>query len=63
MKKKTIQIRISDLEKDGFEKAAELAGISLSAWIRERLRTSAIRELENANKKIPFIEEIEVTNE
>ena len=55
MKKKTVQIRISDLEKEGFEKAAELAGITLSAWIRERLRLATIKELNDAGIKSPFI--------
>jgi uncharacterized protein (DUF1778 family) len=50
-----VKIRLSEKEKDGFEQAADLAGISLSAWMRERLRRAAIRELEEASKPIPFI--------
>jgi predicted HTH domain antitoxin len=50
-----VKIRLSEREKDGFEQAANLAGISLSAWMRERLRRAAIRELEEASKPIPFI--------
>ena len=55
MKKKTVQIRVSEQEKEGFDKAAELAGISLSAWIRERLRLATIKELNDAGIRSPFI--------
>jgi hypothetical protein len=60
MKPKTeiLQIRVSDTEKEGFELAAMLAGISLSSWVRERLRLSAIRELEGAGRRVPFVPEI-----
>jgi hypothetical protein len=51
-----IQIRVSQEEKEGFLEAATLAGIPLSSWVRERLRLTSIRELENAGRKIPFIE-------
>jgi hypothetical protein len=60
MKPKTeiLQIRVTDSEKEGFELAAVLAGISLSSWVRERLRLSAIRELESAGRRVPFVPEI-----
>jgi hypothetical protein len=54
-KDQVIQIRVSLSEKAGFVEAAALAGIPLSSWVRERLRLTAIRELENAGRKIPFI--------
>lgn len=57
-KTETLQIRISDSEKEGFEIAAALAGISLSSWVRERLRLTAIRELESAGRRVPFVPEI-----
>ena len=50
-----IQIRVSEPEKDGFAQAADLAGISISSWVRERLRLAAIRELESAGRQIPFV--------
>ena len=57
MKTKTenLQIRLTPSEKDGFEEAAALAGIPLSSWVRERLRLAAIRELESAGRRVPFI--------
>lgn len=58
MKTDTIQIRLHTKEKEAFEKAAELAGIALSAWVRERLRLAAIRELEGAGQQIPFVESV-----
>lgn len=60
MKAKTelLQLRVSDTEKEGFELAAALAGISVSSWVRERLRLSAIRELESAGRRVPFISPI-----
>lgn len=51
-------IRVSDLEKEGFERAAEIAGIGFSAWARERLRMAAIRELQDAGEKIVFLKPI-----
>jgi uncharacterized protein (DUF1778 family) len=57
-KSKVVQIRLTDAEKEGLQNAADLAGISLSSWVRERLRLAAIRELESAGRKIPFVEPI-----
>jgi hypothetical protein len=57
-KSKLIQIRLEPEEKQAFQEAANLAGIALSACIRERLRLVAIRELEGAGYSIPFIQRI-----
>jgi predicted HicB family RNase H-like nuclease len=54
VKKRVLQIRLLEQEKQAFEEAAKLSGISLSSWARERLRTKARRELQVAGKKIPF---------
>jgi hypothetical protein len=58
LKTELLQIRITALEKEGFELAAALAGISLSSWVRERLRLTAIRELESAGRRVPFVPDI-----
>jgi len=42
-------------ERQAFQEASRIAGLTLSAWIRERLRRAAIRELESAGRSIPFI--------
>ncbi len=54
-KSETVQIRLTISEKRGFEQAAALAGIPISAWVRERLRMVAIRELETAGQRVPFV--------
>jgi hypothetical protein len=58
-----IFIRITPEEKKAFLESAELAGIPLSSWIRERLRLASIRELENAGRKIPFVKPIHIEDE
>jgi uncharacterized protein (DUF1778 family) len=55
MKTEIIKIRMSPSEKDGCQAAADLAGLPLSTWVRERIRRAAIRELEEASIPIPFI--------
>ena len=61
MKVEAIEIRVQPEEKRGFRDAAEIAGISLSSWVRERLRLAAIRELESAGRTVPFIPPISLT--
>lgn len=55
-KPEVMKLRIEQSEKEGFQRAASLSGLSLSAWARERLRRAAVRELEEASIPIPFIE-------
>lgn len=57
-KGQVLQIRLSEPEKRGFQAAADLAGIPLSSWVRERLRLAAIRDLEGAGQHIPFIQPV-----
>jgi hypothetical protein len=58
MKTELIKVRVTPAEKEGFQEAADLAGIALSAWIRERLRAAAIRELEAAGRPVPFVRRV-----
>lgn len=51
-----IRISVKADEKAAFQEAAQLAGIPLSAWIRERLRWDATRELERADRSVAFLE-------
>jgi len=51
-----IELRVSEAEKRGFRDAAERAGIPLATWARERLRRVAIRELENAELPVAFLQ-------
>jgi hypothetical protein len=50
-----LDMRLEVAEKEGFRAAAELSGLDLSAWIRERLRQIARKELEQAGQKVPFL--------
>lgn len=52
----TMRLRIEDTEKAGFEDAAALSGLNLSAWARERLRWAATRDLEEAGRDVPFLQ-------
>ncbi|MEQ1902083.1 MAG: hypothetical protein ABL866_15290 [Devosia sp.] len=54
-----MKIRVSDDEKESFDLAAKIAGISLSAWVRDRLRRVVRRELQEAGQKVPFLHGIE----
>jgi len=58
-KTETMKIRLSDEEKQTFEKAAKLSGIAMSAWMRDRLRRAARRELQDANQPVPFLRDID----
>jgi hypothetical protein len=60
--KKPDELRSEDLlvkllvdEKEAFKDAAQLAGVPLSSWVRERLRQVATRELKAASHPIPFL--------
>ena len=51
-----LDIRLEEKEKQAFKDAADLAGLPLSGWVRERLRRVARKELEEAGKKVAFLE-------
>ncbi len=53
-------MRLSKAEKDGFKMAAEIAGVGLSAWARQRLRSAATGELERAGMRAPFLKPIPI---
>jgi hypothetical protein len=55
MKTESILIRVSPEEKEAFQRVSEISGVALSAWIRERLRRYAARELQEAHEEIPFL--------
>jgi uncharacterized protein (DUF1778 family) len=53
-KTEMMRLRLQPEEKMTFEHAAELAGLPLSAWVRERLRRAARIELEDAGERVAF---------
>ena len=59
MKTEILKTRSTSAEKQSFQEAANLAGIALSAWVRERLRRAARIELSDAGKQVPFLQETE----
>ena len=58
MKTKKMEVRLEGNEMIAFQGAASLAGLPLSAWVRERLRVACVREFEVAGRKGPFIQNL-----
>jgi hypothetical protein len=50
-----LMVRVSVDEKAAFGMASQVAGISLSSWIRERLRAASLRELDVIGELAPFL--------
>jgi uncharacterized protein (DUF1778 family) len=50
-----LDIRLEPVEKQAFKDAADVAGLDLSAWVRERLRAAARKELESVDRPVPFL--------
>lgn len=59
LKDDSLLVRLEPGEKEAFRDAGELAGIPLSAWVRERLRRVARVELEEAGRRIAFLKGLE----
>lgn len=59
MKRQTqILVRVTLEEKEAFEECAKLAGTTISSWVRERLRLSAIQEMSRAGRIAQFLNPI-----
>jgi uncharacterized protein (DUF1778 family) len=52
MKTESLELRLQPVEKAAFRDAANLSGLALSAWARMQLRKAAIREFEEAGKRL-----------
>jgi hypothetical protein len=50
-----LEVRLQPTEKQAFREAADLAGLPLSAWVRERLRVVARQELQELGRPISFL--------
>jgi uncharacterized protein (DUF1778 family) len=50
-----LEVRLDVREKTAFKEAADLAGLALSAWVRERLRDAAKKELRECGKDVAFL--------
>jgi len=62
-KSEILQIRLTAAEKLGFQQTADLAGVRLATWVRERLRMAAIRELEGAGRRVPFVQPVHIAKD
>lgn len=50
-----LRVRLSYRERDAFEQAARLSGLSLSAWVRMASREMATRQLVGAGKAVSWL--------
>jgi hypothetical protein len=50
-----LEVRLGAAEKQAFKDAADLAGLALSSWVRERLRRVARKELDEAGRPVAFL--------
>lgn len=50
----SLDVRCVTAEKEAFRAAADLAGMPISAWVRDRLRKASAKELQDANKLVAF---------
>jgi hypothetical protein len=62
MKTTWLQIRVNPAEKQAFDEAAKIAGLTASAWARMILRRAAIREFEDAGRRFDLSQFETVTN-
>lgn len=56
MKDYSLQVRLTQAERETLKIAATMAGLSVSAWLRDRLRRVARNELQSSGQKVPFLE-------
>ena len=50
-----LEVRLDAAEKLAFKDAANLSGLALSSWVRERLRIAARKELEQSGRSVAFL--------
>jgi hypothetical protein len=56
LKSESVLLRMEPAEKKTFTEAADLAGVPLASWIRERLRRVARHELKEAGRQVAFLD-------
>lgn len=50
-----LDVRLSTAEKQAFKAAADLAGMPVSVWVRDRLRAASRKELQDAGRDVEFL--------
>jgi uncharacterized protein (DUF1778 family) len=58
-----LELRLETEEKIAFRNAANVSGIPLSSWIRERLRRAAIQDLQNVGQVPEFLKNRKIGDE
>ena len=58
VKQEYMELRLDTAEKEAFFKAAELAGMSLSGWVRDRLRRASKKELQDMDMPVAFLDRL-----
>ena len=53
-----LDVRLTPAEKQAFKDAAETVGLAVSAWVRQRLRHAAVKDLETVGKRAAFLEHL-----
>ena len=53
-----MEMWLHEAEKEAFVNAADAAGMSLSAWVRDRLRKASRKELEGMDMPVAFLQNI-----
>ena len=55
LRSESLLVRLEANEKETFRDAANLAGVPLSTWVRERLKRIAVRELGKASRRVRLV--------
>ena len=56
MKDYNLQVRLTQAERETLNAVSTACGLSVSAWVRDRLRKAAREELQSSGIKVPFLE-------
>lgn len=55
IKARQMRVRTEPAEREGFDRAAKLSGVTLSSWVRQALREAAERRLATVGEKPGWI--------
>jgi hypothetical protein len=53
-----MEMWLHEAEKEAFVSAADASGMSLSAWVRDRLRKASRKELQDMELPVAFLEKL-----
>jgi uncharacterized protein (DUF1778 family) len=58
-----LNVRLDHEENAAFEEAAQLTGMSTSAWVRQQLRLAAMQELSRFGKRAAFLKPVPLSTD